>query len=169
MYRINDIVIYGTEGICSIVDIADKKFGSTVEKYYVLKPMYNNSSTIMIPVNNELLVDRMRHILSSKEAEALILDMPTEQGIEWIDDEKQRKTIYRQIICRGDRRELVKLIKTLYNRQKQQKAIGKKLHACDERFFRDAEKMLHEEIAAALNIEKESVVEFIISKIGREA
>lgn len=69
---------------------------------------------------------------------------------------------------RGDRKELVKLIKTLYVHGENQKKLGKKLHACDERFFRDAEKMLYEEFAAALNIDKEGVLPFILSKIKKE-
>lgn len=51
---------------------------------------------------------------------------------------------------------------------KTKRSSGKKLHACDERFFRDAEKMLYEEFAAALNIDKEGVLPFILSKIKKE-
>ena len=168
MYKVNETVIYGTEGICKITDIAERNFNSSVEKYYILKPLYNSSSTIMVPINNEILVSRMRRMLSCEEIEKLIEDMPGEEGLELIDDEKKRKEEYRGVILRGDRKELVKLIKTLYVHGENQKKLGKKLHACDERFFRDAEKMLYEEFAAALNIDKEGVLPFILSKIKKE-
>ena len=34
---------------------AEKKFGKEITKYYVLKPVYRNSSLIYVPVGNEKL------------------------------------------------------------------------------------------------------------------
>ncbi len=168
LFKINDTVIYGTEGICTVSDITEKNFGGTVGKYYILKPKYSPSSTIMIPMDNPQLVSKMRYMLSGDEVRALIDSMPQEKGVSWIDDEKKRKEKYRALILRGERRELVGLIKTLYLHSEKQKALGKKLHASDERFFRDAEKLLYEEFACALGIEKEQVISYILSKLAPE-
>ena len=83
----------------------------------------------------------------------------------WIENENQRKEAYREIIARGDRTELVKMIKTLYLHQQQRQAIGKKLHIADERFFKEAEKMLYDEFALVLNIKQEEVLPFILEQI----
>lgn len=99
MYKVNETVIYGTEGICKITDIAERNFNSSVEKYYILKPLYNSSSTIMVPINNEILVSRMRRMLSCEEIEKLIEDMPGEEGLEWIDDEKKEKKSTEALFC----------------------------------------------------------------------
>lgn len=32
MFNINDVVVYGTDGICTIVDITEKKFGAETEE-----------------------------------------------------------------------------------------------------------------------------------------
>ncbi len=165
MYKINDTVIYGTDGICTVADITEKNFNGSTGKYYILKPRYSPSSTIMIPIDNELLVGKMRYMLSPEEVRALIDSMPDQDGVEWIADDKKRKEEYREIILRGDRLELVRLIKTLYLHSEHQKSVGKKLHASDERFFRDAEKLLYEEFATALSIPKEEVLSYITSKL----
>jgi hypothetical protein len=49
LFGINDTVVYGTEGICVIVDITEKIFDSNTQQYYVLRPVYNKSSLIMVP------------------------------------------------------------------------------------------------------------------------
>ncbi len=168
MFKINDTVIYGTEGICTISDITEKKFNGVESKYYILKPHYSPSSTIMVPVDNQMLVGKMRYMLSCDEIKKLIDAMPTQQGALWIDDEKKRKEEYRAIILRGDRVELIGLIKTLYLHSEAQKAAGKKLHVSDERFFHDAEKLLYEEFATALGIDKSEVLSYITSKLSTE-
>ena len=46
MININDTILYGSEGVCTVVDIVERDFGGKAMQYYVLKPVYNNSSTI---------------------------------------------------------------------------------------------------------------------------
>lgn len=164
MYQINDIVIYGTNGTCKIVDITDKDFGGTNKEYYILKPVSNISSTIYVPVNSKTLVEKMRRILSTVEIHQIIQSMPTEDSI-WIEDESQRKERYRAIINNGDRTDLVKMIKALYQQQLDLEDQGKKLHVSDERFFKEAEKLLYEEFAIVLNIKESEVLPFILNQI----
>ena len=47
MFKINDIVVYGSQGICQIVGIDDQKVDGTVKKYFVLKPENNKGATFM--------------------------------------------------------------------------------------------------------------------------
>ena len=166
MFKINDTVVYGTDGVCTVVDVAEKEFNGTVGKYFVLKPHFGASMTIMVPMDNIVLVGKMHHVLSAEEAKKLISSIPSNNSVAWIEDEKKRKEEYRAIIFNGDRRELVGLIKTLCLHAEKQKAAGKKLHACDERFFKDAEKLLYEELAVALGIEKSEVLPYIASKLN---
>ena len=164
MFCVNDTILYGAQGVCRIASIVRESFGSGPVDYYVLKPVYNDNSTIYVPVENGDLTGKMRRILSSEEIIALIRSMPQEDLI-WIENENQRKEAYREIIARGDRTELVKMIKTLYLHQQQRQAIGKKLHIADERFFKEAEKMLYDEFALVLNIKQEEVLPFILEQI----
>lgn len=164
MFCKNDTILYGAQGVCRIEAIVEESFGSSPVKYYVLKPVYNENSTIYVPVENAELTSKMRRILSPEEIFVLIQSMPYEDSI-WIENENERKEKYKGIIAQGDRVELVKMIKTLYLHQQERKAIGKKLHISDERFFKEAEKMLYDEFALVLNIEQDEVLPFILEQI----
>ena len=106
----------------------------------------------------------MRRILSSAEIDALIRSMPDEELIS-TDGESERREKYTDILRSGDRRQLVRLIKTLYMRQAERKEQKKKPSAEDERFMRDAEKILYEEFAYVLHIQREQVLPFITRQI----
>lgn len=160
MFRVNDLVLYGSDGICRITEITKRLFREKTVEYYVLKPVYNKNATLFVPTENEQLTAKMRPALTKEEIRTIIQDMP-ESEIVWIEDEAERKLRYREILSSGNSHELVKLIKTLYIRQQQQKAIGKKLHMADERFFREAEKLLYNEFAVVLDIPQEEVLPYI--------
>lgn len=164
MININDTILYGSEGVCTVVDIVERDFGGKAMQYYVLKPVYNNSSTIYVPVHNEALTAKMRRILSIEEIYDIIQAMPGEESM-WIEDENERKEKYKEILHRGDRMELVRIIKALYNHQQAQRSKGKHLHTADEHFFKEAEKMLYDEFALVLNIRPDQVVPFILQQV----
>ena len=61
------------------------------------------------------------------------------------------------------------MIKALYSRQQKLLQNGKKkLHVSDERFLKEAERMLHEEFAHVLNIQRDQVLPFILEQIQVE-
>ena len=164
MYQCNETILYGTNGVCKITDITKKTINGQLMEYYVLKPVYRDSSTIYVPVQNQTLTEKMRPILSLQEVRSLIRSMPQEDLI-WIDDENERKERYRDIITRGDRTELVRMIKTLYLHQQRQQSKGRRLHIADEHFFKEAESMLYDEFALVLNIQPDQVLPFILEQI----
>ena len=159
-YKVNDIVIYGTEGVCRISDITVKPFRDREVTYYVLKPVFNASATVFVPVDNEKLTAKMHRALSSDEIHAMIQSLP-EQGTIWIDDEAERKVRYKEILASGDRIQLIQLIKALYFHQEAQRAIGKKLHISDDHFFKEAQRLLYDEFATALGIPRDDVLNYI--------
>ena len=72
MYSVNEKIHYGGSGVCVIQEIATMRFGRTRERYYVLKPVYQNSSLIYVPVENQQLVSKMRPVLTREEVDRLI-------------------------------------------------------------------------------------------------
>lgn len=164
MFQIDDIVLYGAEGACRITEISKKVFGTKTEEYYVLKPVYREKSTVFVPTGNEALVAKMHKALSAEEVYDIIRAMPEESTI-WIEDENERKNRYREIIVGSDRKELVKLIKTLYEHRQEQQGKGRKMHLSDERFLKDAEEKLHSEFAIVLDLEPGEVLPFIMDQI----
>lgn len=168
MFQKGDLVSYGMDGIYRIEKIARMCFYGASEDYFVLRSNGNPDSTIFVPVNNENLKKKMRRILSPDEIYALIHAMPEQKSI-WIEDENERKEKYREILARGDRSELVRVIKTLYLHRQKQNESGKKLHLSDEHFFKEAERILYEEFALVLKIRPEQVLPFILEQIGIDA
>ena len=166
--HVNDTIVYGTQGVCRIDEVSRKNFSGKPVEYYVLTPLDNSRSTIYVPVQNENLVGKMRRVLSAEEVYGIIQKMPEEES-EWIENENQRKEKYREILAKGDRLELVRMIKSLYQHQQEQLAKGKKFYVSDERFFHEAEKMLYEEFALVLHIKPEQVLPFILEQISSPA
>ncbi len=164
MHKIGEIVLYGTDGVCRISAIEEKKFGAERAQYYVLTSVFRNSSVIYVPVGNEKLESKMKTIMSRKEIEKMIDYMPEADNI-WIEDEAARKVRYKEIIIGSDRYELVRMIKTLYAHRVKQENCGKKMHITDEKFLKDGERILYDEIAHVLCMEHEEVVPYISERL----
>lgn len=166
MFRINDMITYGTEGVCRITDIVTKNLSGSDATYYVLSPVYHATSTIFVPVENQKLTDKMHPLLSKEEILAIIHAMPETEDF-WVEDEPQRKEAYKALLAEGDCRKLVQIIKALYHHGQRQKELGKKLHLADERFFKEAERILCDEFAHVLEIDREGVLPFIFENIEK--
>lgn len=167
MYKVNEMVLYGNEGVCQIKDITKRSFKGKEVEYYVLKPVFVQGSTVYVPVDNPELNAKMKKILSAEEIIDLIHNMPNQQ-LPWIENDNLRKEKYREILKNGDRQELIQLIRTLYLHQQELKKAGKKFHATDEKILNEAEKILHHEFAYVLDIKLEEVVPFISKEINIE-
>lgn len=167
MYKVNEIVLYGNEGVCKITEIMTRSFGNKTMDYYVLKPVYSKGSTIYVPIENEELTNKLKKILSAEEIMELIHGMPDADSV-WVDNDNLRKEKYKDILRNGNRVELVQLIRTLYLHQQKLKDNGKKFHAADDKFFKDAEKILYDEFAYVLKIKQEEVIPFICEQIEVE-
>lgn len=166
MYKVNDTIMYGTQGICKIVEIAEKDFMGTKKEYYVLKPMNDASATLFAPVNNEKTEAKMRRILSAEEIHELIETMPYEEA-NWIHNENERKEKYKNIIASGDRTELIRMIKALYFHKREREEDGKHLYLSDERFMKEAERILYDEFQYVLKINKVDLMDFIFDRIEK--
>lgn len=165
MYNVNDSVLYGKQGVCKIKDIVTENFTGKPVEYYTLEPTFSDNTVIYVPVENEELVAKMHKILSAEEIDRLIDEVKGTDTI-WYDDEKERKAKYNEIISKGDRKELLILIHTLYLNKRKRESDGKKMYVSDERIMKEAEKLIYEEFAAVLNIKPGQVVEYIVNKMA---
>ncbi|MCE5197026.1 MAG: CarD family transcriptional regulator [Negativicutes bacterium] len=164
MLTINTYVVYGTNGVCQITGIKKEKFGGSEKEYYLLKPINTEGSIIYVPLDNALLTSKMRNLLSPDEIHELIKLIPEEQTT-WIADSKLRSEKYKDIFGRGDHRELVCMMKSIYLQKKDRSREGKKLWSGDEKALNTAEKILFDEFAIVLNITPEEVVPFIYQEL----
>lgn len=164
MLEINSYVMYGDNGVCQIVDRRKEKFAGQFKEYYILKPANNASSTLYVPTDNEHLLSKMRDILTEEEVVSLIKSIASE-SIDWVDDNRVRQEMYSDIFSRGDRRELLLLIKSLYAHKRERIEEGKKLWTIDENAMKKAERLVYEEFATVLNIQLDEVVPFIMKTV----
>ena len=164
MFHCGETVLYGTEGVCRIAEIREMKVGRTRENYYVLKPVYRESATIYVPVDNEKLVARMRRLLSAQEIDSLLGAVALED-VPWVDDPNERRTVYGEILASGDRCRIVRMIRTLYLRRQQLRTAGRQLRSGDDQLLREAEKLLPDEFALVLAIPQQEVPAYIRSRI----
>ena len=167
MYQVGDTVLYGAEGVCVVEDITTKDFGGEAREYYVLKPVHQDGATFYLPTCSPAAREKLRKVLSAGQIYELIRTMPDETPV-WIDDENERKLKCKEIIQSGDRLKLIRLIKALYLHREELKGEGKKFHISDERFMKDAEKLLYDEFAHVLSISPEQVLPFIIEQVELE-
>ncbi|MBQ6568842.1 MAG: CarD family transcriptional regulator [Clostridia bacterium] len=161
MFSVNDSVMYEGYGVCKIIDIKPEIFDKRKITYYILKPLYDDKTTMHCPV--EGAEKKLRRLLTSEEIHSLIKLMP-DAKTSWVDNDQLRKEKFLAIIKEGKSEELVRLIKTLYLKRQEKLESGKKFHVSDERFMKEAENILYGEFAHVLSISPEEVVPFIFEK-----
>ena len=165
MYKKDDVVTYGSQGVCKVAAITEKNFDGIIHKYYELVPVYDQKSTFFVPVANSSLTGKMHSILSADAVKNLIKSMPGENP-SWIEDESVRKSKYKEILESGDRKALIRALKALHTYRAFRFKEGKKIHVCDEHFIKDAERVLYDEFAFVLDIDRDNILDYIASFLG---
>lgn len=165
MFKINDCVVYRTNGVCRITDIKKEQFGSETKEYYVLTPVFGNTSTVYVPLDSKELTDKMKQIIPAQEVHGIIdraLHCPTK----WIENDRQRSKEYSAILEKGDAVELFSLVGILIHHKEELEAAGRKFRVTDKRIMEAAQKILYEEFAISLNIDIENVSSYIRKELN---
>lgn len=167
MFQVNDLIIYGSEGVCRVEAIGKPSAfdGSREIDYYTLDPLYKHGK-VYIPVDSSVF---MRRIMSGQEVRDLIDRIPEiddsiieNRNIRMLSDE------YQNVIKTHNCEDLIRVIKSIENKHRVMAEKGKKLGQVDEKFLKKASELLYGEFAAVLDISKEEVSELISSKISGE-
>lgn len=163
MYSIGDFVACGNKGVCKVAEITklDISGADKNEDYYILKPVYSAASTVYIPVH--LADESLRPILSKDEAEELISSIPSIDKLEIV-SEKLVESEYKGCIRSNDITDLVKMIKTIYDRKRKRLEAGRKETSVDAKYFRLAGDFLFGELAISLDIPKNEVEGYITAR-----
>ena len=164
MFKINDVVIYGSQGVCRIVGIEEQKVDGTIKKYFVLKPAQEKGATFFVPTWNEKAWGKMRKLMTKEDINALIDSMPRKIPV-WIANENERKETNKKILASGDRSAIISMVQALYIHKKEREAEGKRLHISDEYFMKDAEQILYNEWQYVLNVDRAGLMDYIFGRI----
>lgn len=161
-FAIGDLIIYGETGVCRVEDILEKEFLDGSKECYKLMPVYS-SCAIFTPTDNSNV--RIRPIVTKSEADEVVNTFRTiDPEIQTASSPRELSEKYDKIIKLHDCNALVELIVSIYKKRDMLVSQKKKLSAIDERFLKKAEDLLFGELAAALEIDKFSVKEFLNTK-----
>ena len=164
MFEIGQIVSYATSGVCQITALETRRVAGMDMDYYILKPLYDRSMTILVPAANRALLARMRPALDRTQILALIHAMPEQDTYSDLEPEQRREN-YVRALQSGDRAELARMLRSLYGVKRSRQAAGKQLSSYEEGAMREAETMLHTEFAHALGIRPNEVADFIRAEL----
>lgn len=159
MYQVCQMVVYGSHGVCRIVQMEERTVDRQNLSYYVLEPLAQPGTRYLIPSHNPAALAKLRPLLSKEHMTDLLRSAPDAK--DWISDENRRKQHYRQIITSGDAGALITMVQCLEKHKQVQAEAGRKLHLCDENFLRDAQKVLSGEISVVMNIPEKDVPAYI--------
>lgn len=164
MFQVNDYVVYGSNGVCKVLEIGtpDMHGIDSSKLYYKLKPISLHGNIIYTPIANKN--NLLRSIITKEEALELIDEIP---NIEIIDEpnDKLRESKYKESMRKYNCREWVKIIKTSYLQKEKRLSAGKKAGNIELRYLSEAEDFLYNELSIPLGISKEETVDFITNRL----
>lgn len=163
MYQIGDLVVYGSIGVCRVDGFSHPDGGSS-KLFYSLSPLYQ-SGVIHTPVDSEKVP--LRPVMTAEAAEALLSQLPTicveiykERTIQ------QLAQKYQSVLQTGDPLRLLSLSLSVQQKRKQAEAQNRRLGMVDERYGRQAERLLFGELAVALNMSMDDIPQLITTRLA---
>ncbi len=162
MYQVGDRVVYGSHGVCRVVEEESRVVDRKRVTYLVLEPEGGKGSRYLVPTQNANAMAKLSPLLTKEAITALLSGEAVRQDA-WIVDESRRKQRYRELISSGRREEIARMVHTLYRHRDRQAELGRKVHMCDDNFLRDAERLLISEAASVLETTQEEAKAFVRS------
>ncbi len=147
LYKINDLVLYSTHGICKVTDITDKNFSDEIKSYYELRPLKDIKLQIHIPVGSTKI--QMFDLMNEKEAIGFLESFKFAEKITFEKNYFVSQN-YNKMIAEADRSRTVSTIYSLLLRKKQVTTDGKKLPIQESKALINLQGILYNELALAL-------------------
>ena len=167
MLEKDSYVIYGGNGVCRVADIRSETMYRKTQSYYILESVNDPGSTIYVPVGNETLLARIRKIPDREEI-LQMLDVLKHDAMRWEPDNRLRAELFNGVLDRCDQRELLALIRMIWEKRRELAAENKKLGSSDDNVLKRAEKIINDEFGFALSIASEEVPAFISARLNKK-
>ena len=155
MYQLGQMIVYGSHGVCMILDLEEKRIDGKSIGYFVLEPVDQPGTRYYLPAANPAALAKSRP-LSTKEQLHDYICNPLGEDL-WIDHENRRKQRYRELITSVDLRAMIDMVRIVRNHRQLQLAQGRKFHQCDDNFLRDAQRIVTTEVSVVLQIPMDQV------------
>lgn len=162
MYKVGDVVIYSTHGLCSIEDICEQTFNDITKTYYVLQPLNEPQLIIRTPIDNSK--KQLRDIIKKEEA-LKILHSFTSPGEEWIEQSTHRLRFYLEIIKSGNRQKQANLLNTLLRKKLEYSVTEKKFPNQEEKLLQSLQDNIFSEFSIALDKSSDEIYDYVLTKL----
>lgn len=165
MYKVDDIIMYSKVGVCRVADVGklDDPYVDPEKDYYTLEPLFE-PFIVHIPVDTDL---PMREVMTKKEAEAFIKEIPNIKLGNAKQKSSDMKNAFNERLDTQRVEDLITVVKTFDKKNKDATHDGKMLSTTDQNYMKQAEKLLFGEFAVALGIEYDQVKGYIEKKLAK--
>ncbi len=163
-FKVNQQIVYPSQGTGKIVEIKEKLFNGEKTMYYVIY-LEVSDMTIMVPIDrcSELGI---RSIVSAAEVHKA-LDVIGESFEPITSDWKLRYQLNMDLLKKGTVQDIAMIVRSLYHRSK-----VKELPILERKLYDSAKKLLEDEIASALKLTTKEVEQLLLEKLeplGKDA
>ena len=162
MFTKGEYIVYEQKGVCRIegFEAPDIPGIAKDRTYYVLLPVLQGGK-LYVPADSA--ESKMRKIISRQEAEELIARLDQIDPLKASDD-KTAEELYKSCMRSYDYTEWIRLIKCIYQHKQNRIKNGKNVTSRDQKYMRMAEEALYSELSIALDIPREQILSYILSK-----
>ena len=149
-----------------IEDVVKLNSGDEERDYYRLVPCFDDEypddyvSFVPVSTSSQLI----RKILNKKEADELILSIKDIDSFGEISP-RERKKFFEEVMLKGDRYQICRIIKTLYEYKEEKEKLNKRLTDYETHLLLDLNKIFIQELSLALKLEIKSVPDYVQDKI----
>ena len=168
MFQINDLIFYGSAGVCRVDNISEPPKGYPIgqgQLYYKLTPLYE-SGEIFTPVDTPVF---MRPVIDRSQAQGLMQQAATIAPDPFQSNKRMElMDHFRRMVNSHDCQTLLCLIKTLYTRAQQNIHLGRNPSAMEQDLKKRAEGLLYGELAVALDATVPQVEQWMTPRIEQD-
>ena len=165
MFEINDVVVYGQNGVCHVVDVCPSPFDKKdTREFYVLRPALNTDhSTIYVPV--EATEGKIRPLMTAEEARD-VLSRIEEIAPLVVEAEKMRRDLYRQTVVEARPEGYVAVLKAVARRRADAIRAKRQLAGADAEYEQKAKSFLALELSYALGGDPKEYAASIMERVS---
>ena len=156
-FKIDQKVVYPSQGVGIVKEIFEKKFKDSMIPYYKIY-IEASDMIVMVPVEKAEELG-IRHIVSAEEAEAA-LNLLSDDFEPITSDWKLRYQMNLDLLKKGTIKDIATIVRCMYNRSK-----VKELPILERKLYDSAKKLLEDEVSFALGKSANEIAETIHMKL----
>ncbi len=157
LFKVDEEVVYPSQGVGKILSIQEKKFKDKVVPYYVIY-LEVSDMTVMVPTEKATELG-IRAIVPKEEA-LRALDLISEDYEPIPSDWKMRYQMNLDLLKKGSVIDIATIVRSLYHRSK-----VKELPILERKLYDSALKLLEDEVSFSLGKSKEEVEQLIFARL----